>query len=53
MGKLAEDDELPTVAAADYGRRLNWIAASSDQTATHPVRVQRQNLIEVASACTK
>ena len=23
MGKLAEDDELLTVAVADYGRRLN------------------------------
>ena len=35
MGKLAKDDELLTVAVADYGRRLNLDGSVSlDQTAT-------------------
>ncbi len=49
--RLAEDDEL-TVAAADYGRRLNPDRFREPQTRRlHPAKLQSRTFIEVASAC--
>lgn len=52
MGKLAEDDELLTVAVADYGRRLN-LDSFRDLRPDGYIQcgIAEQNLIEVASAC--
>ena len=52
MGKLAEDDELLTVAVADYGRRLN-LARFRELRPDGYIQcgIAEQNLIEVASAC--
>lgn len=52
MGKLAEDDELLTVAVADYGRRLN-IDRFRELRPDGYIQcgIAEQNLIEVASAC--
>lgn len=52
MGKLAEDDELLTVAVADYGRRLN-LDRFRDLRPDGYIQcgIAEQNLIEVASAC--
>ena len=52
MGKLAEDDELLTVAVADYGRRLNLDRFRElRQDGYIQCGIAEQNLIEVASAC--
>ena len=52
MGKLAEDDELLTVAVADYGRRLNLDRFRELQPDGYiQCGIAEQNLIEVASAC--
>ena len=52
MGKLAEDDELLTVAAADYGRRLNLDRFRELRPDGYiQCGIAEQNLIEVASAC--
>ena len=52
MGKLAEDDELPTVAVADYGRRLNLDRFRELRPDGYiQCGIAEQNLIEVASAC--
>ena len=52
MGKLAENDELLTVAVADYGRRLN-LDRFRELKADGYIQcgIAEQNLIEVASAC--
>ena len=53
MGKLAEDDELLTVAVADYGRRLNLDRFRELRPDGYiQCGIAEQNLIEVASACT-
>ena len=52
MGKLAEDDELLTVAVADYGRRLNLDRFRELRPEGYiQCGIAEQNLIEVASAC--
>ena len=52
MGKLAEDDELLTVAVADYGRRLNLERFRELRSDGYiQCGIAEQNLIEVASAC--
>ena len=52
MGKLAEDDELLTVAVADYGRRLNLDRFREFRPEGYiQCGIAEQNLIEVASAC--
>lgn len=52
MGKLAEDDELLTVAVADYGRRLNLDHFREIRPDGYiQCGIAEQNLIEVASAC--
>ena len=52
MGKLAEDDELLTVAVADYGRRLNLERFRELRPEGYiQCGIAEQNLIEVASAC--
>lgn len=52
MGKLAEDDELLTVAVADYGRRLNLDRFREFRPDGYiQCGIAEQNLIEVASAC--
>lgn len=52
MGKLAEDDELLTVAVADYGRRLNLDRFRELRPVGYiQCGIAEQNLIEVASAC--
>ena len=52
MGKLAEDDELLTVAIADYGRRLNLDRFRELRPDGYiQCGIAEQNLIEVASAC--
>ena len=52
MGKLAEDDELLTVAVADYGRRLNLDRFRELRPdGCIQCGIAEQNLIEVASAC--
>ena len=52
MGKLAEDDELLTVAVADYGRRLNLDRFREFRSDGYiQCGIAEQNLIEVASAC--
>ena len=51
-GKLAEDDELLTVAVADYGRRLNLDRFRELRPDGYiQCGIAEQNLIEVASAC--
>lgn len=51
MGKLAEDDELLTVAVADYGRRLNLDRFRELRPDGYiQCGIAEQNLIEVASA---
>ena len=53
MGKLAEDDDLLTVAVADYGRRLNLERFRELRPDGYiQCGIAEQNLIEVASACT-
>ena len=53
MGQLAEDDELLTVAVADYGRRLNLDRFRELRPDGYiQCGIAEQNLIEVASACT-
>lgn len=52
MGMLAEDDELLTVAVADYGRRLNLDRFRELRPDGYiQCGIAEQNLIEVASAC--
>ena len=52
MGKLAENDELLTVAVADYGRRLNLDRFRELRLDGYiQCGIAEQNLIEVASAC--
>ncbi|WP_314006772.1 transketolase C-terminal domain-containing protein [Lancefieldella parvula] len=52
MGKLAEDDELLTVAVADYGRRLNLDHFRELRPDGYiQCGIAEQNLIEVAPAC--
>lgn len=52
MGKLAEVDELLTVAVADYGRRLNLDRFRELRPDGYiQCGIAEQNLIEVASAC--
>lgn len=52
MGKLAEYDELLTVAVADYGRRLNLDRFRELRPDGYiQCGIAEQNLIEVASAC--
>lgn len=52
MGKLAEDDELLTVAVADYGRRLNLDRFRELRPDGYiQCGIAEQNLIEVASSC--
>ena len=52
MGKLAEDDELLTVAVADYGRRLNLDRFRELRPDGYiQCGIAEQNLVEVASAC--
>ena len=52
MGKLAEDDELITVAVADYGRRLNLDRFRELRPDGYiQCGIAEQNLIELASAC--
>ena len=52
MGKLAEDNELLTVAVADYGRRLNLDRFRELRPDGYiQGGIAEQNLIEVASAC--
>ena len=52
MGKLAKDDELLTVAVADYGRRLNLERFRELRPDGYiQCGIAEQNLIEVASAC--
>ena len=52
MGKLAEDDELLTVAVADYGRRLNLDRFRELRPDGYiQCGIAEQNLIEVSSAC--
>ena len=52
MGKLAEDDELLTVAVADYGRRLNLDRFRELRPDSYiQCGIAEQNLIELASAC--
>lgn len=52
MGKLAEDDELLTVAVADYGRRLNLDRFRELRPDGYiQCGIAEQNLIEAASAC--
>lgn len=52
MGKLAEDDELLTVAVADYGRRLNLDRFRELRPEGYiQCGIAEQNLIEVVSAC--
>ena len=52
MGKLAKDDELLTVAVADYGRRLNLNRFRELRPDGYiQCGIAEQNLIEVASAC--
>lgn len=52
MGKLTEDDELLTVAVADYGRRLNLDRFRELRPDGYiQCGIAEQNLIEVASAC--
>ena len=52
MGKLAQDDELLTVAVADYGRRLNLDRFRELRPDGYiQCGIAEQNLIEVASAC--
>ena len=52
MGKLAEGDELLTVAVADYGRRLNLERFRELRPDGYiQCGIAEQNLIEVASAC--
>ena len=52
MKKLAEDDELLTVAVADYGRRLNLDRFRELRPDGYiQCGIAEQNLIEVASAC--
>ena len=52
MGKLAEDDELLTVAVADYGRRLDLDRFRELRPDGYiQCGIAEQNLIEVASAC--
>lgn len=52
MGKLAKDDELLTVAVADYGRRLNLDQFRELRPDGYiQCGIAEQNLIEVASAC--
>ena len=52
MGKLAKDDELLTVAVADYGRRLNLDRFRELRPDGYiQCGIAEQNLIEVASAC--
>ena len=52
MGKLAEGDELLTVAVADYGRRLNLDRFRELRPDGYiQCGIAEQNLIEVASAC--
>lgn len=52
MGKLAGDDELLTVAVADYGRRLNLDRFRELRPEGYiQCGIAEQNLIEVASAC--
>lgn len=52
MGRLAEDDELLTVAVADYGRRLNLDRFRELRPDGYiQCGIAEQNLIEVASAC--
>lgn len=52
MGKLAADDELLTVAVADYGRRLNLDRFRELRPDGYiQCGIAEQNLIEVASAC--
>ncbi len=49
MGKLAEDDELLTVAVADYGRRLNLDRFRELRPDGYiQCGIAEQNLIEVA-----
>ena len=51
-GKRAEDDELLTVAVADYGRRLNLDRFRELRPDGYiQCGIAEQNLIEVASAC--
>ena len=52
MGKLADEDELLTVAVADYGRRLNLDRFRELRPDGYiQCGIAEQNLIEVASAC--
>ena len=52
MGKLAEYDELLTVAVADYGRRLNLDRFRELRSDGYiQCGIAEQNLIEVTSAC--
>lgn len=52
MGKLAENDELITVAVADYGRRLNLDRFRELRPDGYiQCGIAEQNLIELASAC--
>ena len=52
MGKIAEDDELLTVAVADYGRRLNLDRFRELRPDGYiQCGIAEQNLVEVASAC--
>ena len=52
MGKLAEDDELLTVAVADYGRRLNLDRFRELRPDGYiQCGIAEQNLIEMTSAC--
>lgn len=52
MGKLAKDDELLTVAVADYGRRLNLDRFRELRPDGYiQCGIAEQNLIEVSSAC--
>ena len=52
MSKLAKDDELLTVAVADYGRRLNLDRFRELRPEGYiQCGIAEQNLIEVASAC--
>ena len=52
MGKLAADDELLTVAVADYGRRLNLDRFRELRPDGYiQCGIAEQNLIEVASTC--
>lgn len=52
MGKIAEDDELLTVAVADYGRRLNLDRFRELRSDGYiQCGIAEQNLVEVASAC--